>query len=65
MADGSKRSSKAHLFWFYDILAELASIPRRSPVGYTYESDPLDARVLARETLRIIGKEMRTPVWIQ
>lgn len=66
MADGPKRSTKAHLFWFYDILSELAAIPRKVPVGYDdgFEN-PLDARTLARDALRIIGKELQIPVWIQ
>ncbi|KZT30047.1 hypothetical protein NEOLEDRAFT_1153423 [Neolentinus lepideus HHB14362 ss-1] len=70
-----KRSSKAHLFHFYDVLCEIAATPRKTPTAWTSTPKPkainghgdegereavreLDARGLARECLRDIGKEM-------
>lgn len=82
ITDAVQRSSKAHLFHYYHILVEMASIPRKSPSAWLASpnnkatahngnsgiaanefdgSKPvveLDARSLARECLRQIGKEM-------
>ncbi|KAJ7226681.1 hypothetical protein GGX14DRAFT_692973 [Mycena pura] len=72
VADAVKRSSVAHLFHFYPVLCEIASIPRRTPStwvlsprageGDTMEGDDdateLDARTLARACLKEVGREM-------
>ncbi|KAJ6525079.1 hypothetical protein DFH09DRAFT_1250788 [Mycena vulgaris] len=71
IADAVKRSSVAHLFHFYPVLCEIASIPRKTPSswvlsqaaekGSSSEGDQateLDARVLARECLKEVGREM-------
>ncbi|EAU83566.2 hypothetical protein CC1G_07939 [Coprinopsis cinerea okayama7 len=79
IADSVKRSSVAHLFHFYPVLCEIASIPRRSPTGWISKSGTMlsaaerigdlkppgtrdvyevDARSLARNCLKEIGKEM-------
>jgi hypothetical protein len=89
-ADSAKRSTMAHLFHFYPLLCELASIPHRSPSyavrsgsrssvhtvsdgtsvkgeengqepsveGSTAVVVEWDARRLAMECLREIGREM-------
>jgi hypothetical protein len=84
ITDAVRRSSKAHLFHFYHVFCEIASLPRKAPS--TWLSSPLDhsggdggsriareeqektketkdfiefdARTLARECLKVIGKEM-------
>ncbi|PPQ90332.1 hypothetical protein CVT25_007734 [Psilocybe cyanescens] len=90
VADSVKRSTVAHLFHFYPVLCEIASIPRRSPTeirihrslqtradkievanGGTDTLDlsgtdggavaELDARTVARECLKEIGREMGVP----
>ncbi|TFK38576.1 hypothetical protein BDQ12DRAFT_735649 [Crucibulum laeve] len=89
IADAVKRSSFAHLFHFYPVLCEIASIPRRTPSvwisssvvlsnnpskkatstpsandtasvnGYTTSTaEEQDSRVLARDCLKELGKEM-------
>jgi len=71
IADAVKRSSIAHLFHFYPVLCEIASIPRKTPSTWVLsravdrdsslegdEAIELDARVLARECLKEVGKEM-------
>ncbi|EPQ52984.1 hypothetical protein GLOTRDRAFT_139951 [Gloeophyllum trabeum ATCC 11539] len=73
ISDSIKRSSKAHLFHFYDVLCEIAAIPRKTPTAWVTTSKSggadgvesekeavreFDARGLARECLREIGKEM-------
>ncbi|KAF8198188.1 hypothetical protein K438DRAFT_1823993 [Mycena galopus ATCC 62051] len=71
IADAVKRSSIAHLFYFYPVLCEIASIPRKTPSTWVLpraaadkgpssedEAIELDARVLARECLKEVGKEM-------
>jgi len=73
IADAVKRSSVAHLFHFYPVLCEIASIPRKTPStwvvaqpsspsgqngGDVAKAVELDARVLARECLKEVGKEM-------
>ncbi|KAL0948488.1 hypothetical protein HGRIS_011055 [Hohenbuehelia grisea] len=87
VADAVKRSTLAHLYHFYPVLCEIASIPRKTPS--TWMAPPkssapakskstkkaanrasglpghvngnvveLDARVLARQCLQAIGKEL-------
>jgi len=34
IADAVKRSSRAHMFHFYTLLCEIASLPRKSPNGW-------------------------------
>ncbi|KAJ7242359.1 hypothetical protein B0H12DRAFT_1132442 [Mycena haematopus] len=71
IADAVKRSSIAHLFHFYPVLCEIASIPRKTPSTWVLqraaadkgsssedEAIELDARILARECLKEVGKEM-------
>ncbi|KAJ7187153.1 hypothetical protein C8R46DRAFT_1172029 [Mycena filopes] len=71
IADAVKRSSVAHLFHFYPVLCEIASIPRKTPSSWVLartggrtsspdsgEVTELDARVLARECLKEVGREM-------
>ncbi|KAF7333497.1 Protein MON2 [Mycena venus] len=71
IADAVKRSSIAHLFHFYPVLCEIASIPRKTPSTWVLaragdkgsssegeEAVELDARVLARECLKEVGREM-------
>ncbi|KAJ7911535.1 hypothetical protein B0H13DRAFT_2009133, partial [Mycena leptocephala] len=70
IADAVKRSSVAHLFHFYPVLCEIASIPRKTPSTWVLsrtadknssegdEAIELDARVLARECLKEVGREM-------
>ena len=54
ITDSVQRSPKAHLFHFYHILCEMASIPRRSPSAWVAPSsntNDFDGRrsVVARE----------------
>ncbi|KAJ7449990.1 hypothetical protein B0H11DRAFT_323334 [Mycena galericulata] len=71
IADAVKRSSVAHLFHFYPVLCEIASIPRKTPSSWVLsraadkassperdEVTELDARVLARDCLKEVGREM-------
>ncbi|KAJ7026944.1 hypothetical protein C8F04DRAFT_1008614 [Mycena alexandri] len=71
IADAVKRSSVAHLFHFYPVLCEIASIPRKTPSSWVLarlgdktsspdsgEVTELDARVLTRECLKEVGREM-------
>ncbi|KAF5319150.1 hypothetical protein D9619_008506 [Psilocybe cf. subviscida] len=78
VSDAVKRSTVAHLFHFYPILCEIATIPRKSPSGWVVPSTPLyatpsgltesnglkieskevNARVLAGECLKEVGREM-------
>src|SRR5260221_14674864 len=83
-ADSAKRSSVAHLFHFYPLLCELASIPHQSPSYHSVQNGvrgssvsdgksvkdnynrsmrgsavvERDARHLAMECLKKIGREM-------
>jgi hypothetical protein len=61
IADIAKRSPLAHLFHLYDILVEIASMPRKAP-SYTPDSTvgvrELDARVMARQCLKDLGREL-------
>lgn len=82
------RSSIAHLFQFYDVLCDIAAIPRKTPSAWVMAEAPspispsspvkgsglslssrtrysgqdgalqLDARVLARECLKLVGQEI-------
>ncbi|KAJ7641694.1 hypothetical protein FB45DRAFT_900796 [Roridomyces roridus] len=62
IADAVKRSPVAHLFHFYPVLCEIASIPRQTPSSWVVDKGSsvaeLDARVLARECLKEVGREM-------
>lgn len=77
ISDAVKRSSLAHLFHFYPVLCEIASVPRRTPSTWVMarsnspirtdfssiektddEVVELDARVLARQCLQELGREM-------
>jgi hypothetical protein len=94
IADAVKRSSRAHVFHFYTLLCEIASVPRKAPsawiaadrvvaTGKEKEQDgsrlsaqaaasvgrghvtphvlSFDARVLARECLKEVGRELGVP----
>ncbi|KAF9074107.1 hypothetical protein BDP27DRAFT_1399717 [Rhodocollybia butyracea] len=85
ISDAVKRSSVGHLFHFYGLLCDIASVPRRTPEAWVHvrpvslasqhsgesnlkvngETKPqlehLDARLLARECLKIVGTEMGVP----
>ncbi|KAF8550522.1 hypothetical protein OG21DRAFT_397414 [Imleria badia] len=41
IADVVKRSSVAHLFCFYPVLCEIASIPRKTPAAWVSVASPL------------------------
>ncbi|KAF9010067.1 hypothetical protein BDQ17DRAFT_1273776 [Cyathus striatus] len=73
IADAVKRSSIGHLFHFYPVLCEIASIPRRTPSVRVIPNaqgikvngkdqfhgvSEIDSRTLARECLLQVGKEM-------
>ena len=85
VADVVRRSSVAHLFYFYPVLCEIASIPRKTPAAWVSVASPsvggrdagekgvqgrigvpeadgkvveVDARALAKECLKVLGKEM-------
>jgi hypothetical protein len=91
IADAVKRSSRAHVFYFYTLMCEIASVPRKRPnswiaddrlVATKYEKQEnggmlsahvasgvgpgvdhgrvllFDARVLAREYLKEVGREL-------
>ncbi|KAH9955055.1 hypothetical protein BC827DRAFT_1262095 [Russula dissimulans] len=94
IADSVKRSTRAHVFHFYALLCEIASIPRKAPNAWitadrlvapgrhagkepanvqTHLNDrhvygnglgnllSLDARLLARECLKEVGRELGVP----
>jgi len=89
IADAVKRSSRAHVFHFYTLLCEIASVPRKAPSAWittdrlvTASGGPavatsnnsgagsgmgrghvlsFDARVLARECLKEVGRELGVP----
>lgn len=44
IADVVKRSPVAHLFYFYPILCEIASIPRKTPAAWVPAGLPVGAR---------------------
>lgn len=75
VSDAVKRSTIAHLFHFYPVLCEIATIPRKSPSGWVLpdrdssdtsrgvpdskvESKEVNARDLAGECLKEVGREM-------
>lgn len=65
VADAVSRSEIGHLFHLYPVFLEIASIPRKAPSAWFKESSGgeeatshHDARDLARECLRLVGKEM-------
>ncbi|KAF9033039.1 hypothetical protein BDZ89DRAFT_1036881 [Hymenopellis radicata] len=69
IADAVKRSSVGHLFHFYAVLCEIASIPRKTPSVWTMAGQAdldgavvqLDARDLSRKCLKEVGREMGVP----
>ncbi|KAN0116466.1 hypothetical protein V8E52_005847 [Russula decolorans] len=65
IADSVKLSSCAYMFHFYSLLCEIASVPHKAPSassrpgpGYLVSSD---ARELARECLKEVGREPGVP----
>lgn len=84
ITDAVRRSSKAHLFHFYHVFCEIASLPRKTPSAWLSSPSEhpggdgqsrivqeeqekvkdfieFDARTLARECLKAIGREMGLP----
>ncbi|KAI0048499.1 hypothetical protein FA95DRAFT_1517415 [Auriscalpium vulgare] len=97
IADSAKRSTRGHLFHFYTVLAEIASVPRKAPSAWVVSDQlfadtdredarggsadahahagsriaagglaagritALDARALARECLKEVGRELGVP----
>ena len=43
VSDSIKRSTIAHLFHFYPVLCEIASIPRRSPTAWVLQASTSDS----------------------
>ncbi|KIY67422.1 hypothetical protein CYLTODRAFT_422528 [Cylindrobasidium torrendii FP15055 ss-10] len=77
IADAVKCSSVAHLFYFYTIICDIASIPRSTPVAWVANGsqvtlrddnasythvERVDARDVARRCLRAMGQEMSIPL---
>lgn len=63
MADAVRRSTKAHLYHFYSVLCEIASMAGNAPAAWVEDGQQgeavlKDARQLARQALKEIGKEM-------
>ncbi|EJD40839.1 hypothetical protein AURDEDRAFT_115706 [Auricularia subglabra TFB-10046 SS5] len=74
IADAVKRSSQAHLFHFYAVFGDIASVPRKPPAAWMVldaatlpdsllhdeqqRAQEVDARQLARAALKEIGKEI-------
>ncbi|KAJ3718582.1 hypothetical protein DFJ43DRAFT_1159494 [Lentinula guzmanii] len=84
ISDAVRRSTVGHLFHFYTLLCEIASVPRRTPEAWVHirplstgsvsqhseerdlnghghinsHLEHLDARMLAKECLKIVGNEM-------
>lgn len=63
VADAVRRSTKAHLYHFYSVLCEIASMPGYPPSVWVEDGQQgaavlKDARQLARQALKEIGKEM-------
>ncbi|KAL0563857.1 Endocytosis and vacuole integrity protein [Marasmius crinis-equi] len=57
-----KHSSVTHLFYFYPVVCEIATIPRKMPSSFVEKREgeikEIDARSLARECLKAAGREM-------
>ncbi|ESK90972.1 hypothetical protein Moror_16370 [Moniliophthora roreri MCA 2997] len=63
IADAIKRSPVAHLFYFYPVLCEITSVPKNTPFSSSWgpATDAVarvDARSLAKECLKVVGREM-------
>ncbi|KAJ8092074.1 Endocytosis and vacuole integrity protein [Marasmius tenuissimus] len=62
ISDSVKRSSLAHLFYFYPVICEIAAIPRKMPSSFVDQGagdvKEVDARSLSGECLRAVGREM-------
>ncbi|KAF5376165.1 hypothetical protein D9757_009328 [Collybiopsis confluens] len=77
ISDALRRSPVGHLFSFYALLCEIAAVPRRTPEAWAHvrlvsmslnstggnelHLEHLDARMLARDCLKIVGAEMGVP----
>ena len=63
VSDSIKRSTVAHLFHFYPVLCEIASIPRRSPTAWVQasasDSDKLNRGKNERDDAKAKGKLQR------
>ena len=63
VSDSIKRSTVAHLFHFYPVLCEIASIPRRSPTAWiqtsALESDKVNRGKNERDDGKTKGKLQR------
>jgi hypothetical protein len=64
----SRRGDKAHLFYFYDLLVDVACSPRRAPTAWRISTEEsgegklmeVDARRLAKKCLKVLGGEICT-----
>ena len=64
----ARRGDKAHLFYFFDLLVDVACSPRRAPTAWrAWAGEPgesklmeVDARRLARKCLKVLGGEICT-----
>ena len=54
IADAVKRSSRAHMFHFYSLLCEIASVPRKSPNAWI-AADRLATPAAGKEKERVAG----------
>jgi hypothetical protein len=64
----ARRGDKAHLFYFYDLLVDVACSPRRAPTAWRVQTEEsgesklteVDARRLAKKCLKVLGSEICT-----
>lgn len=68
----ARRGDKAHLFYFFDLLVDVACSPRKAPTAWrTWTEEPregpreskpmeVDARRLAKKCLKVLGSEICT-----
>lgn len=56
VSDSIKRSTTAHLFHFYPVLCEIASIPRHSPTAWV-QAPPADSDNVNRDNSRKYGRD--------
>lgn len=64
----ARRGDKAHLFYFYDLLVEVACSSRKPPTAWRVWKEELgepklmevDARGLAKKCLKLLGSEICT-----
>ena len=64
----ARRGDKAHLFYFYDLLVEVACSPRKPPTAWRIWAEgagesklmEVDARRLSKKCLKVLGGEICT-----